>query len=124
MKLDAYNTLITMANSLANEETAQNSPFVFAITRPDKKGVSVQTCVDTKSFIELYRSITDAFIGALKSSGATHSAATNLVAMICAEKTAKHYPTAITKDIPDEAIGKLGELLEGLKEALGMEDEE
>ena len=124
MKLDAFNTLNAMARSFANEETAKEAPFVFAIKSPD--GVAVQTCVDTHSFINLYRGITEAFVRALKDSGGTRSSVSNLIAMACAEATAKHFPLKAgdLEELSGEAVEKLDELLEGLKEALGMGDEE
>ena len=123
MKLDAFKTLTAMANSFANEETVKEAPFVLAIKSPE--GVAVQTCVDTHSFINLYRGVTEAFVRALKDSGATRNSVAHLMAMICAEATAKHFPLKGDLDeISDETIEKLDELLEGLKEALGMEDDE
>ncbi len=123
-KIDSYKTLLTFVNGFANKETAEESPFVFAIKGPDSIGV--QTCVDSKAFVDLYRGITDAFVEGMKKSGASRIVITNLLAMICAEMTAKHYPMKdkVLDNISDETIEKLKQIKDILGEALASEDEE
>ncbi len=127
MKVDAYNTLTSMAEALQSDEAAENTPFVLAIGSPDGEGVAVVGCNTSINFTDLVRSIMKAYVGTLKKAVKegidAEEAISEQLATICGEAMAKNFAKEkaskldkLVDKLPDDLKEALSEIMEKLEE--------